>query len=158
MPENQNTYCQAALFRCNCCNYEAEIYFNDEFLKESEEGLCENCGKEGHYKFDSILINRDDLDGIVLHPQFASLPDDKNKCSSCSGIEKISWKEVVVKCIKCSKDAMYFDSDTEGKNIKLYKEWCIDWAKPAHPDMMFTDERGHVIYYVNGMLSRISAS
>ena len=158
MPEHQNVYCQAALFCCNCCNYETEIYYNEEFLEDSEECLCDNCRQKRHYKFPRILINRDDLDDIVLHPQFASLPDDKNKCSSCSGIEKIRWKEVVVKCIKCNKDAMHFVRDVKGKNIKLYEEWCKDWAKPTHPDLMFKDERGHSYFYLNGMISELSAS
>lgn len=158
MPENQNIYCQAALFCCDCCNYKTEIYYNEEFLRVSEDGLCDKCGIEEHFKFDPILINRDDLEGIVLHPQFASLTDDKNKCSSCSGIEKISWKEVVVKCIKCNKDSMHFVCDVKGKNIKLYEEWCKDWAKPAHPDLMFKDERRHSYFYLNGMFSRVSGS
>ncbi len=39
LTEYQNQYCEAALFRCNCCNYETEIYYNEEFLEESEEKL-----------------------------------------------------------------------------------------------------------------------
>jgi len=32
LPEPQNVYCQAALFCCNCCNYETEIYYDEDFF------------------------------------------------------------------------------------------------------------------------------
>ncbi len=150
-------YFKAALFRCKCCNYETEIYFNAEYLVEGCDDLCE-CNRKGHYKFSSIYISRDDLDGIVLHGQFASLPDDKNKCLSCLGVSQVSWKEVVTVCIKCEASAMYFAKDVVGKNIHQYGDWCRDWVKPAHPCLIFKDEDGSEIIALNGLLSNISSS
>ena len=158
MHENKNIYCEAALFRCNCCNYETEIYYDEEFLKESEECLCDKCGHEGHHKFDIVVIYRDDIDGTISHPQCAELPDDKNKCKSCSGIEKISWKEVVVACMKYHKDSMHYVQDVEGKNMKLFEEQCKDWAKPAHPNIGYLDEKGISWQHLNGILAGISAN
>ena len=158
MSENKNIYCEAALFRCNCCNYETEIYYDEEFLKESTECLCDNCGHEGHYKFDIVAIYRDDIDGSILHGQCAELPKDKNKCNSCSGILKISWKELVVTCMKCDKVTMHYVRDVEGKNMMLFEEQCKNRAKPAHPNIMYIDKKGISWQHLNGILAGISAN
>lgn len=152
-------YCQAALFRCSCCNYQAEIYYNEEFLTNSnDDEPCDCCNKAGHYKFSAILIHRDDLDDIVLHGQFASLAEDKNKCIACLNVTHVSWKEIVPLCIQCKEDTMQYVHDVEGKNIQLYAEHCREWAKPSHPNLMFTDSSGSELLFLNGMFSKFSAS
>ncbi len=157
MNEDSGIYFQASLFRCECCLYETEIYYNEENLTGGVDNLCA-CNRVGHYKFSPIYISRDDLDDIVLHGQFASLPEDKNFCTQCLGKPLVSWQEIVPMCIKCKKESMHFVNNVEGKNISLYAEWCRDWARPSHPDMIFIDEKGSQIFVINGLLSGISAT
>ncbi len=107
MARDSTIYFQASLFRCEFCSYETEIYYNEEYLKEGVDDLCA-CNRAGHYKFSPILINRDDLDDIVLPGQFACLPEDKNFCTACLGKALVSWKDVVPLCIKYGKTSMTF--------------------------------------------------
>ncbi len=154
MPD-EPIYAQTAIFSCNCCGYNTTIYSNNEWLEIIEEKVCEKCKRAYNQHFDEGIIYRDDLAepgeaDIPLHPQCASLPDKLQYCNHCNGRSLVHWTELLVHCHRCKSDTMAFNEYTMGANITLLKEWCSNWAKPAHPKMEWEDKKGHTLFVISG--------
>ncbi len=163
MSKTSQPYCKAALFRCTCCCYEAEIYAADEWIKKSDIFICSTCKKAYNNHFDTPIIYRSDIDDeIPLHLQVAEIPSDYLCCTECSGIENLHWKELLVHCPNCNEDynpempnTMVFEKYIIGKDIIAFYEYCCEIAKPSHPILQFINSKGHILM---GPFSEFSAS
>lgn len=138
-------YYSCAIFTCKCCNYQTEIYSNQEYLDvyiEPKESICPNpciaCGRPFMPSFDPGIIYRTDLNDISpLHPQCAELPTNKVACKECLNIDKMHWTELEAHCPKCNSSSMVFTYLTQGKHIQLFKKWAEEWAKPSAPELSY---------------------
>ncbi len=165
MDLNKEIYSSVAVFKCTCCNYEEEIYSDIEWLKEVETKVCEKCKYGLNKHFDPGVIHREDIFGEVpLHPQCAALPAGCEFCDKCIGLEKIHWTRLLVHCPKCEKkydgstDTMKFSHFVKGKHYYLFRRQCEEGAKLSFPCMVYTNEKGHEIWHVNGVLSNVCAN
>ena len=151
---SQTPYCRVAIFSCNCCNYKTDIYSNLDWLNTTEEKICNQCKKAYNKHFDAGNIWRHDLGSvdqdIPLHMQFVSLPAEMQNCDKCINRTSIHWTEILAHCSKCDTDSMTFTEYTEGKNIHLFREWCLDFAKSSHPLMEWINKDGHQIFVISG--------
>ncbi len=154
MYPSKNFYCKSAIFTCYCCGYRTDIYSNQEWLDLTKDETCTKCESAHNKHFDSGIIYRHDLgdadEEIPLHGQCAHLPADKQDCDQCINRTEIHWTEIIVCCHKCDKESMTFTEYTEGKNILLFYEQCVDLAKPCHPKMLWINKDGHQIFVISG--------
>jgi hypothetical protein len=140
MDSKGQVYCKAAIFKCSYCEYETDIYSNLEWIVPDDDQPCIKCKITGVNVFSSTMIFRHDLGGlkndIPLHGQFAKFLFH-DLCAQCSNRNLIHWTEAHVHCMKCNKDSMTFQKYTEGKNIALVYEECIDSLKSAHEPIIW---------------------
>jgi len=168
MLEPKVIYCEAAIFACCCCGYEAEIYADNEWA-ETHQGIeCSSCHSTANEHFASVIIYREDVkhegeEDQLLSPNCSSLPSHLENCEKCIGRDKIHWTEFLNLCPKCSscknrEDTMAFKAYVEGKHRDHFYKQCEEWAKPEHPWMPFLDEDGKQYFILNGLSSGLSGN
>lgn len=162
MPKTPEIYCKSALFTCTCCGYATDVYCDSECLESTIEELCAICEAKDAVHFSAGIIYRHDVgdegEDIPLHPQCARLPVALQACATCINRTKVHWTEIVVCCNKCHTNSMVFTKYSTGKNILLFYEQCVDFAKPCYASIEWKDKTGFLFIDISGSGSQFSAS
>ena len=154
-----NPYCKAATFTCNCCKYSTTIYSAAEWLEITEYLFCDECKGGCERNCDTGIIYRDDIDeACPLHMQVANMPAGKHQCDKCIHSSQLHWTELIVHCHECNKESMVFTTYCVGKNTLAFYEQCVDEAKPQYPPLMWIDNEGSEIFVIGGTGAGFSAT
>ncbi len=120
----QKPYCSCAIFCCNNCGYQTEVYSNEEFVFKAEVD-CHLCG-ESKIGVTDICIYKNDINpDMPLHLQVASIPQSMvNNCLGCLKVDSVHWTEVIVHCENCEHYSMHFSSFIEDETMDEFREWA----------------------------------
>jgi hypothetical protein len=150
-----NFYSSCAVFKCEKCSYQTEIYSSVEYIPEERNSYCTLCELGGQTTWDTIVIVRSDIcREVILHPQCASFAG----CKSCKGDSQKHWTDISVICPHCKEDSMRFLEYTTGTQIEIFKQYCLDWSKPWHPSLSFKDSDHTELFFLTGPYSVWSAT
>ena len=102
---------ESALFQCETCQYQAEIFVELPFELGTYErnAECCICKKIKPLVLCGSLILRPDYpDEHPFQLQCADLRSEDFICEECEKTHKTQWTKLVVLCLKCGTDTMFY--------------------------------------------------
>lgn len=146
-------FCEVGMFKCSCCEYETEIYSDQEWLEEDWKSECKLCHSISNKTYEFGVIYRADIcEETILHPQCAYLPEHLDCCHKCNKRERIHWTELLVNCPSCTVGdslgihTMVFSYYVSGLHFDYFYRQCKDHAKPVSPPLIIVNEKGEKVW------------